>query len=838
MKRVIFSVTILLVSLINIYAQENVRSLYFLNEWSQRHTLNAAFAPEYGYFTLPVLGGVEISINSNSGLSTFLYESTDINNTKPILFLNKNVDANTFLNKLDPTTYINQGLNLSLFSLGFYKSKSSFWSFDLALREKLNMNLPKDLFRLIKIGMTGSVNYFDLKGLEVEQTNYAQASLGYSRDINSKIRVGLNAKLLFGLSSERINYSQFDVNLDQDEFKVQATGQSQVMSNLLTFEKDADNYYDFTQPTISASTFKPAGFGLAADLGVTYKPISKLTLAAGVNDLGYIKWNASSTQSGTAASNFTFAGFSEVNSDSISDQLDQLEEDAKKLIKFRETTTVDDFVDKIPYNINVSAEYSIFNNENHDILVGVLYRNSKYTSQVRNDVVASVTFKPLSWFTLSGTAEVTNENFNRYGVGLNLSPSWINLFIAADYLVPKVNKQYIPIEDANLNIAFGGSIGLGKGKDSDKDRVSDRKDLCPDTPIGVKVDKKGCPIDSDADGVPDYLDKCPDTPAESIGKVDANGCPLDSDQDGIADYLDQCADSPAVAKGFVDEKGCPVDNDKDGVFDYADKCPSTPESVIVDANGCPVDTDGDGVADYLDLCADTPAAAKGMVDANGCPLDTDGDGVVDYLDLCNNTPAEYRAFVDKNGCPLDTDNDGVADYMDKCANTPVEALGMVDENGCPRDTDGDGVFDYLDYCPKIAGVASNHGCPELQKEIRILFQKALQGIQFETGKDVIKKTSFTILDQIAQTLIANPTYLIEVQGHTDNVGKAEMNQQLSEKRAYSVRNYLILKGVDEKRITAKGFGDTKPVASNKTAQGRAKNRRVEFVVTFEETKYE
>jgi len=160
------------------------------------------------------------------------------------------------------------------------------------------------------------------------------------------------------------------------------------------------------------------------------------------------------------------------------------------------------------------------------------------------------------------------------------------------------------------------------------------------------------------------------------------------------------------------------------------------------------------VADYLDLCADTPAAAKGMVDANGCPLDTDGDGVVDYLDLCNNTPAEYRAFVDKNGCPLDTDTDGVADYMDKCANTPVEALGMVDENGCPRDTDGDGVFDYLDYCPKIAGVASNHGCPELQKEIRILFQKALQGIQFETGKDVIKKTSFTILDQIAQTLIA------------------------------------------------------------------------------------
>lgn len=838
MKRVILSVTILLVSLINLHSQENVHSLYFLNEWSQRHTLNAAFAPEYGYFTLPVLGGVEISINSNSGLSTFLYESTDINNTKPMLFLNKNVDANTFLNKLDPTTYINQGLNLSLFSLGFYTSKNSFWSFDLALKEKLNVNLPKDIFRLMKTGMTGSTNYFDLKGLEVEQTNYAQASLGYSKDINSKIRVGLNAKLLFGLSSERINYSQFDVNLDQDEFKIQAAGQSQVMSNLLTFEKDADNYYDFTQPTISASTFKPAGFGLAADLGVTYKPISKLTLAAGVNDLGYIKWKASSTQSGTAASNFSFAGFDEVDGDSISEQLEQIKEDASQLVKFKETSTVDDVVYKIPYNVNVSAEYSIFGNEKHDILLGLLWRNSNYASIAHNDFVGAITFKALSWFTLSGTYEISSKDVNRYGLALNISPSWINLYIASDYVAPKVNRQYIPIEKAHLNLAFGGSISLGNGKDADKDGVVDRKDICPSTPRGVKVDKKGCPVDTDGDGIADYLDKCPDTPLEAIGRVDVNGCPVDSDGDGVPDYLDQCPGTPADAKGYVDQKGCPIDTDKDGVFDYMDKCSDTPDGVSVDSTGCPLDEDGDGVADYLDLCPGTPIEAKGMVDIKGCPLDTDGDGVYDYLDLCNNTPAEIREFVDKNGCPLDTDNDGVADYMDKCANTPVEAHGMVDENGCPRDTDGDGVFDYIDNCPKIAGVASNHGCPELQKEIRTLFQKALQGIQFETGKDVIKKTSFTILDQIAKSLIANPTYLIEVQGHTDNVGKVEMNQQLSEKRAYSVRNYLISKGVDEKRITAKGYGDARPVASNKTTQGKAKNRRVEFVVTFEETKYE
>jgi outer membrane protein OmpA-like peptidoglycan-associated protein len=227
-----------------------------------------------------------------------------------------------------------------------------------------------------------------------------------------------------------------------------------------------------------------------------------------------------------------------------------------------------------------------------------------------------------------------------------------------------------------------------------------------------------------------------------------------------------------------------------------------------------------------------------MVDKNGCPLDTDGDGVPDYLDLCPNTPLEAHGFIDKNGCVLDTDGDGVPDYLDKCANTPIEARGKVDQNGCPRDIDGDGIPDYLDKCPSIPGVAENNGCPEVKKEVKALFKKALQGIQFETGKADIKPFSFPLLNQIANILILNPTYLIEIQGHTDNVGKPEMNLNLSDRRAESVRQYLISKGIDEKRMTSHGYGDTKPVATNKTSKGRALNRRVEFVVTFEEVKME
>jgi len=308
---------------------------------------------------------------------------------------------------------------------------------------------------------------------------------------------------------------------------------------------------------------------------------------------------------------------------------------------------------------------------------------------------------------------------------------------------------------------------------------------------------------------------------------------LDSDGDGVPDYLDECPGSPAGARGFVNASGCPFDTDNDGVPDYLDKCPNTPTGIQVDSVGCPLDNDGDGVPDYLDLCPGTPAQAKGYVDKNGCLLDTDGDGVPDYLDLCPGTPLEARGHIDKNGCLIDTDGDGVPDYLDKCPDTPIEARGMVDENGCPRDIDGDGIPDYLDKCPTIPGVKSNNGCPEIKKEIRTLFLKALRGIQFESGKSVIRKTSNVILNRIAQVIIDNPSFLIEVRGHTDNTGNQASNLLLSQNRANAVRDYLIKRGVSEKKITSTGFGDQKPVAKNKTAAGRKLNRRVEFIVTFE-----
>ncbi len=279
--------------------------------------------------------------------------------------------------------------------------------------------------------------------------------------------------------------------------------------------------------------------------------------------------------------------------------------------------------------------------------------------------------------------------------------------------------------------------------------------------------------------------------------------------------------------GLVISFGCgKKDKDNDGVYDKYDICPNTPIGVKVDTKGCPMDSDNDGVADYLDQCPGTPVGVT--VNANGCPLDSDNDGVADYMDKCPETPTGVK--VDAKGCPIDSDKDGVADYIDKCPGTPPGV--KVDAMGCPIDSDGDGLADYQDKCPDVKGLIENKGCPEVKKETTEVFKKALQGIQFETGKDVIRPKSFPILDDVVKIMKENPVYLLQIDGHTDNVGKPEMNQNLSEKRAAAVKAYLVQKGISENRLKSAGYGDAKPVADNKTATGRQLNRRVEFKVEF------
>ncbi len=231
----------------------------------------------------------------------------------------------------------------------------------------------------------------------------------------------------------------------------------------------------------------------------------------------------------------------------------------------------------------------------------------------------------------------------------------------------------------------------------------------------------------------------------------------------------------------------------------------------------PKDRDGDGVLDVDDTCPDV----AGVAALKGCP-DGDNDGIADKDDKCPTESGVARYA----GCPIpDSDKDGINDEEDKC---PTVA-GVARYAGCPiPDGDGDGVNDEEDKCPAVPGVATNAGCPEIKEEIKKKIEFAAKNVFFNTGSYQLLKKSYAPLNEVAKILKENPTLQLDIEGHTDNAGDAAKNQTLSENRASAVKAYLIAQGIEGTRLSAAGYGPDRPVADNKTAAGKAKNRRVEL----------
>ena len=230
-----------------------------------------------------------------------------------------------------------------------------------------------------------------------------------------------------------------------------------------------------------------------------------------------------------------------------------------------------------------------------------------------------------------------------------------------------------------------------------------------------------------------------------------------------------------------------------------------------------LDRDNDGTPDATDKCPDTP----GLASLQGCP-DKDADGIADADDKC----PTIAGLAKYQGCPIpDTDKDGVNDEQDKC---PTVA-GLAKYQGCPMpDQDNDGIADEDDKCPTRSGPASNQGCPEIAKEVTEKVSVAAENVFFATGSYKLLAKSYKSLNDVADLMKADETLVLNIDGHTDNVGSDEINQKLSENRAIAVREYLVGKGVSASRMVSTGYGKSKPVADNKTAAGRAQNRRIEI----------
>jgi OOP family OmpA-OmpF porin len=254
----------------------------------------------------------------------------------------------------------------------------------------------------------------------------------------------------------------------------------------------------------------------------------------------------------------------------------------------------------------------------------------------------------------------------------------------------------------------------------------------------------------------------------------------------------------------------------------------------------PVDSDGDGLVDDADRCIRDPEDKDGFEDEDGCPdLDNDADGIPDDKDKCPLEKENRNGIDDEDGCPeADDDKDGVFGSLDKCPNEAEDKDGHQDEDGCPDlDNDGDGVPDEKDKCPNEAetwnGYQDDDGCQDTLPDAIKKFTGVIEGITFKKDSDQIQKRSFAILNRAVKVLAEYPDVKVEISGHTSDEGEHDYNVDLSRRRAESVKNYLVGKGINTDRIQTIGYGPDKPIADNKTRKGRGKNRRIEFRVIVE-----
>lgn len=380
-----------------------------------------------------------------------------------------------------------------------------------------------------------------------------------------------------------------------------------------------------------------------------------------------------------------------------------------------------------------------------------------------------------------------------------------NVLDANVNLIYKFDNGYILKKESKIAPFISAGIGTSNYSNFEGINFGNWEGNNFDTPIGVGVEFK---VAEDAsiqlggiyhsNGAPDYLQY-------RLGVNFTIGKKKDSDKDGVYDKEDAC---PNTA-GPAENKGCPwPDTDGDGVLDKDDACPTEAGTL----NGCP-DSDGDGIKDSEDTCPNTAGIAK----FNGCP-DTDGDGIKDSEDQCPNQAGTL------NGCP-DSDGDGIKDSDDQCP----RLAGTL--NGCP-DSDGDGIRDQDDTCPQVAGVTANNGCPEIKEEVKEALDLAVKNIQFNSGSDVLKSSSYTSLNQVAELMKENTSFNLKLTGYTDNTGNVDKNLELSKRRAASAKAYLVSQGIDADRLSSDGYGIANPVADNKTRAGRAANRRVELEIVF------
>lgn len=429
---------------------QQLRTSYFMENSIMRRNMNPALLPERGYINIPFIGAIGIEYHTNSLTMNNLFYHRD---NKLVTFLDKSVDAKKFLSNIKSNNRLNADVATNIIGFGFY-SNESFWTFDFNMKSSSTTNIPKELFEFAKIGSTNDITSYDIYNTNLNMQAYTDIAVGYSRKINNRLTVGGKVKLIMGFADMDMSIDHLRVRINEDIWAVEAKGSinGSLAGAKPKYETDSNGRY-FSD--IDIDDFGVAGYGLGIDLGATYKLTPNLTLSAALIDLGFISWGEKDRISGINATNYNFSGF-EIGDDDPS--TDSPESDFSELIRFREVKA-ESSTTSLRTTINVGGEYAFFNNK---LSAGLLSSTRVRANDTMTELTVSANWRPLSWLTATLSYSFMNSNFETFGCALNLSPSWINVFIGTDYILGRVTPQFVPINNKSANVYFGIGIPLAK----------------------------------------------------------------------------------------------------------------------------------------------------------------------------------------------------------------------------------------------------------------------------------------------------------------------------------------------------------------------------------------
>lgn len=326
-----------------------LHSGYFLEGYSFRHQLNPAFSGERNYISIPVLGNINVGTQGNIGLGNFLYPQND----RLMTFMHSSVNGQEFLSGLKENNRFNANINMALLSAGFH-AWNGFNTVELNLRSNTSVNLPYDLFAFMKMGMTGDETHYHMENLGIQSNNYVELAFGHSRKINDKLNVGGKLKFLFGGANLNLKMTEMDVTMAKDKWMVKANGEMNASLKGLMMPTKAESGKEVSNPSqndlidwdnIDVDSPGLGGFGMAIDLGASYKVMDDLTISAALLDFGFMSWN-NTIKAVTSNEAWEFNGFQNIAVDSelgdddpnsLDSQLDAIGKDLEDYASFHRT---------------------------------------------------------------------------------------------------------------------------------------------------------------------------------------------------------------------------------------------------------------------------------------------------------------------------------------------------------------------------------------------------------------------------------------------------------------------------------------------------------------------